>query len=95
MSDNTAPPNADGTGESMTDLRRVLFQTIRAVRSGECNLDQARTINDLAKTLTDTAKVEVEYIKANNGGESDFLDGTVGEGNLPPGITGIRQHRLK
>ena len=52
-------------------------------------------MNELAKTIVDTAKVEVDYLRTTGGGESAFIDTAVGASNLPPGIMGIRQHRLK
>jgi hypothetical protein len=81
--------------DKMADLRAVLFETLRAVRSGEVDLDRARAVNELGKTLIDTAKVEVDYIRSVGGGESEFIERSQGQSALPPGITGIRQHRLK
>jgi hypothetical protein len=80
---------------TITDLRSRLFETLDAMKAGTIELDQARLINDLAKTITDTARVEVEYLRATGGGESEFLDATVGTDNLPPGITGRVVHKLK
>lgn len=57
-------------------------------------LDRARAISEVAKQVIDSAKVEVEYLRATGGGESSFIDTAIGASNLPPGITGIRQHRL-
>lgn len=80
-------------------LREHLFDTIKAVKAGTIGLDEARAINELGKTITDTAKVEVDYLRATGGGESAFIDTAVGAdnvpGNLPQGITGRRVHRLK
>lgn len=83
--------------ESITELRTHLFATIRALRDKESpmDLERAKTISEVAKTVIDSAKVEVEYIKATGGGESTFLDTTVGKDNLPQGITGVTVHRLK
>jgi hypothetical protein len=81
--------------DKMGDLRAVLFETLRAVRSGEVDLDRARAVNELGKTLIDTAKVEVDYIRSVGGGESEFIERHQEQSALPPGITGIRQHRLK
>ena len=81
--------------QSIEDLREALFATLQDVKSGKMEIDKARAINEVAKTIVDTAKVEVDYLRTTGGGESAFLEGAVGEDNLPPGITGIRQHRLK
>lgn len=81
--------------KTIDDLRATLFATLEGVKSGAMDLERARAINELGKTIIDTAKVEVDYLRVTNGGESEFLSSTVGNDNLPPGITGIRQHRLK
>lgn len=81
-------------GKSIDDLRASLFATLEAVKAGDMDLDRARQVNEVAKTIVDTARVEVEYLKATGGGESEFLSSAIGAGNLPPGITGVRRHRL-
>jgi hypothetical protein len=81
--------------KSIEDLREALFATLQGVKDGTIDVDRARTVNELGKTLCETARVEVDYLKANGGGESEFLQGTVGADNLPPGITGRTVHRLK
>jgi hypothetical protein len=79
----------------ITTLRQHLFDALQGVRDGSLDLDKARAINDLGKTITDTAKVEVDYLRATGGGESAFIDTAVGNDNLPVGITGRTVHRLK
>lgn len=85
--------------KSINDLREVLFATLQGVKDGSVDLDKARAINELGKTITDTAKVEVDYLRATGGGESAFIDTAIGANNLPPGlpdgITAITRHRLK
>ncbi|MFM2058429.1 MAG: hypothetical protein RLY71_2814 [Pseudomonadota bacterium] len=83
------------TTNDMTALRAELFATLRGLKDKTVDLDTARAVNDVAKTLVDTAKVEVDYIRASGGGESTFLDGATGNGNLPPGITTSVVHRIK
>jgi hypothetical protein len=80
--------------KTIEDLRDHLFATLQAVKDGSLELDKARAINDVAKTIVDTAKVEVDYLRVTGGGESQFIDSAVGNDNLPPGITGITTHRL-
>lgn len=81
--------------KTITDLRAALFETLQQVKNGTMDLDKARAVNELGKTLIDSAKVEVEYLRAAGGGESAFLDSAAGADNLPPGITGRTVHRLK
>lgn len=79
--------------KTIDDLRATLFDALQAIKDGSLDLDKARQINELAKTITDTAKVEVSYLQVTGGGESEFLTSTVGA-NTPPGIVGITRHRI-
>lgn len=81
--------------KSIEDLREALFATLAGVKDGTIDIEKARAVNELGKTICDTAKVEVDYLKATGGGESSFLSTAIGSDNLPPGITGITQHRLR
>ena len=81
--------------KSIEDLREALFATLQGVKDGSIDVEKARAVNELGKTICDTAKVEVDYIKASGGGESQFLSTTIGNDNLPSGITGITRHRLQ
>ena len=86
MSTNTVPE------ENLSALRAELFNTLRAVKAGTLPLDQARAVNEIAKTLVDTAKVEVAYIAATGSGESGFIEPAPKLGN---GITGVVRHVLQ
>lgn len=79
----------------ITELRKHLFATLTGVKDGSIDLDKARAVNEIGKTLVDTAKVEVDYLRATGGGESAFLDTAIGNENLPEGITGRTVHRLR
>lgn len=79
---------------TVNDLRDELFATLRALRSGELDIEKARAVSEVAQTIINSAKVEVDYIRANGGGESSFIDG-VGNNNLPVGINGRTVHRIK
>lgn len=81
--------------QSITDLRAALFATLQAVKDGSLDTERARQINEVAKTLIESAKVEVDYLRVTGGGESEFIDSAAGADNLPPGIVGVRQHRIK
>jgi hypothetical protein len=80
---------------NIEDLRAALFATLQGVKDGSIDIEKAKAVNELGKTLCDTAKVEVEYLKASGGGESSFLSTAIGNDNLPAGITGITRHRLQ
>lgn len=79
----------------ITALRAILFETLRGVKDGTVELDKARTISDISARLIETAKVEVNYLRATGGGESSFIDSAAGADNLPPGITGRTVHRIR
>jgi len=88
VSINTVPE------ENLSALRAELFNTLRAVKAGTLPLDQARAVNEIAKTLVDTAKVEVAYIAATGSGESGFIEPEPAP-RLGNGITGVVRHRLQ
>jgi hypothetical protein len=89
------------------DLRRRLFETIDGVRSGAVSLDQARQISDLSQVIVNSAKVEVEYVKATEAAaRSQFLEQPPAPPALPPAaqenpatpgnaIAGVTRHLLK
>lgn len=51
---------------SIEDLRNHLFETIEGLKDPEHPMDiaRAKAIAEVAKTVIDTARVEVDYIKA-------------------------------
>jgi len=85
--------------KDITGLRQRLFDAIDKVSAGTMSLDQAKVISDLSQVVVNTAKVEVEYLRATGGGESTFIDTAAGQdhvaGALPNGIVGIVRHQLK
>lgn len=84
--------------QTINDLRAALFETLKGVKDGTIDLDKARAINEIGKTLTDTAKVEVDYLRATGGGESSFIDTAIGANNLPKdlpvGVTSVTRHLM-
>lgn len=81
--------------KSINDLREALFDTLQKVKDGTIDIDKARAVNEIGKTLIDSAKVEVDYLRTTGGGESSFIDTAIGADNLPEGITAITRHRLR
>lgn len=80
--------------KTIDDLRQRLFDAIDKVGSGAMTLDQARLTSDLAQVIVNTAKVEVDYLRATGGGESAFIERSEEPGERN-GITGIVRHRLR
>ena len=62
---------------TMTDLRNHLFETLEALKDDEkpMALDRAKAIVDVAQTLINSAKVEVDFLNAIDSSEAtDFFD---------------------
>ena len=81
--------------KSIDDLRAVLFETIAAVRDGSMPLDRAKTISDLSQVMVNSAKVEVEFVKATSSDGSGFMERQLDKLPLPDGITGSTIHRMR
>lgn len=66
--------------KTINDLRTVLLDTIQALRDGNIDIEKARAIGDLSQVVVNTAKVEVDMVKA-VGGKSKFflLDEAISE----------------
>jgi hypothetical protein len=60
--------------KNVTDLRNILFDAIEGVRSGNLDIDKAKTINELSKTLVDTARAENDHARYTGGiATSEFM----------------------
>jgi hypothetical protein len=78
---------------NISDLREAMFDTLADLRAGKITVEQAKAVSDVGQVIINSAKVEVDYIRANNGGETPFLEST-GNDNLPPGLVSVTRHRL-
>jgi len=81
---------------NINDLRELLFDTLQGVKNGTVNVDSAKAISDLSQNIINTAKVEIDYLKAGGNVTSEFIEikQTDAEPSGPqPVIT--RVHRLK
>lgn len=60
----------------INDLREHLMQTLEGLRDRKNPMepDRARAVAQVATVLVDTAKVEIDYIKATGADRSDFLE---------------------
>lgn len=79
--------------KNISDLRESLFETLQLLKDNKITVEQAKAMSDIGQVIINSAKVEVDYIRANKGGEMPFLE-AVGNDNLPPGVTGITRHRI-
>ena len=83
---------------SIDELRQNLFEVIKGVRNGSISIDQAKMVNELSKTIVESAKVEVEFLEVTGATESKFISPPANEeGETPatPGITGRTVHKLR
>jgi hypothetical protein len=69
----------------VSELRDHLFDTLKELRSKEKPMEiaRARAISYTAQTIIESAKVEVAFLKATDGGTSEFFD-TPQRRELPP-----------
>lgn len=81
---------------TLEDLRVHLFETLASLRdkSSPMEIDRAKAISDVAKAVIDSARVEVDYVKAT--GQDHLALPVFGpQKTLPPGAPGVRTHRIK
>lgn len=73
------------TTAHINTLRDHLMQTLASLRDRENPMepDRARAIGQVASVLIDSARVEVDYIKATGADRSDFLEGQPSEPTIP------------
>lgn len=77
---------------TINDLRTHLFDALRGVKDKTMDIETAKAISDISQVIVNSAKVEVDYAKATGCKGSGFLEKAP---DLPPGITGVTQHRIK
>ena len=65
-------------------LRDIMFDTLRGVKDGSIKIETAKAINDTAQTIINSAKVEVEFLKATG---SPASTGFIGGDNKMKEIT--------
>lgn len=86
------------TTRNIDTLRDHLFDQLdrlKADRSPE-EIERARAVRDVAQVMVNSAMAEVKFLQLTGSNESGFLgDGkTAAQGKLPPGVLGIKQHRI-
>lgn len=90
------------TAPHINQLREHLLATLADLRDHQNPMepDRARAVAQVASVLVDTAKVEVDYLKATGQDRAGFLEepaqittDSSGAG-LPNGISSITRHRL-
>lgn len=99
------------SANDITTLRGHLFDTLEALRdkTNPMDIDRAKAIGDIAQTIINTAKAEVEYLRVTGGQGSGFIGAEPPAPGLPqqtatgtgtkhvtkiPGGT-VTQHRIR
>jgi hypothetical protein len=77
--------------KNIDDLRDLLFSAIEGVKNGTLDIEKAKVIGALSQVMVNSAAVEVKHAQVTGQKGSNFLDKVE---ELPPGLTGVRQHRL-
>jgi hypothetical protein len=77
----------------INQLRQHLLETLADLRRphGAMEPDRARAVAQVAGVLVDSARVEVDYLKATGQDVSNFIDGLKAPTELP-GLTVHRGH---
>lgn len=68
----------------IAELRSILFDALRGVNNKEAplDLDRARATTEIAQTIINSARAEIEFIKVAGGKGSGFIPT---QPTLPPG----------
>ena len=53
--------------KTVKDLRESLFVVLEGLKDGTMEIDKAKAITNVAQTIVNSAKVEVDFIKAVGG----------------------------
>ncbi len=60
----------------ISELREHLFDTLRGLKNKSIDVDHAKAISEVSQVLINSAKVEVEHIKASGGSGTNFISGS-------------------
>lgn len=62
-------------GHNIDDLRKHLFETIEALKAKDkpMEVERAKAISDVAQTIINSAKVEVEVMRLRDGSGTGFV----------------------
>lgn len=81
----TPPPVTENLPPHIDQMRRHLMNTLTDLRdrNNPMDVDRARAVGEVARVLVDSAKVEVEYIKATGAPKSEFIEPPTSAPGLP------------
>lgn len=67
-------------------LREALFDVLEGLKSGSLDVERAKAINETAQVLVNTAKAEIDYLKA--------VEATSGTGFIQADVEPMRSFKL-
>lgn len=81
------------------ELREHLAKALSGIQDGTMDLEKAKAIGEISQVAINLAKVEVDFVRANGGGRSDFFPDGKQVTNTPTGqltVNGASTvHRLR
>lgn len=109
MSQDTQGSQTPTEKNHIDTVRAHLIDQLQALREApvgsqlDAEISRAKALSDVAQTIVNSAKVEVEYLQKTGQTSAPFLEappdepyrGATGKPELPNGITSITRHRLK
>lgn len=57
----------------IVDLRDHLFETLEMLKDGDIEIERAKAISEVSRTIIETAKVEIAFLREVGGTGSDFI----------------------
>jgi hypothetical protein len=96
-------PGTEMQNNTIKELREHLFDALRGLKDGSIKIETAQAMSDVSQTIINSAKMEVDYLKAtgNTSAALTFVDVQETDpverimDDLPNGITSIVRHRIK
>jgi hypothetical protein len=55
------------------DLREHLAKALSGIQDGTMDIEKAKAIGEISQVAINLAKVEVDFVRANGGGKSEFF----------------------
>ena len=82
---------------NIVSLRSTLFETLRALgnKAAPMDIERAKAINDVAQTIINSAKVEVEAMRVMGGTGSGFIPNEAPESAISHPRPGVTVHKMR
>jgi hypothetical protein len=82
--------------ETISDVRTHLFEALKGLTNKDApmEIERAKAVADVAQTIINSAKVEVDYLKIAGGQGSGFIPEALPDPGKKPALT-VRTHILK